>query len=121
MLANVVDIFVIAESNITAGGAAKPLRFFEAFRSGYLANFQHKILYVYQDHFPSGYVRDGWKADRCLIQISKLSIKLLNFLSDIYVPTCLCMDCHALLASHLMTYFSCMMQMRYLRRRQYFS
>ena len=93
MLANVVDIFVIAESNITAGGAAKPLRFFEAFRSGYLANFQHKILYVYQDHFPSGYVRDGWKADRCLLQISKLSIELLSFLSDIYVPTCPKREC----------------------------
>ena len=68
MLANVVDVFIIAESNISAGGEPKPLNFFEAFRSGFLAEFQHKILYVYRDHFPPGYVIDGWKADRCLIQ-----------------------------------------------------
>ena len=66
MLANVVDVFMIAESNITAGGDPKPLHFFEAFRSGFLAEFQHKILYVYRDFFPAGYVKDGWKADRCI-------------------------------------------------------
>ena len=88
MLANVVDIFVIAESNITAGGAAKPLRFFEAFRSRYLANFQHKILYVYRDHFPSGYVKDGWKADRCLIQNCQVFLFFIKFSSGTYVPTC---------------------------------
>ena len=68
MLANVVDVFIIAESNISAGGEPKPLNFFEAFRSGFLAEFQHKILYVYRDHFPPGYVIDGWKADRCCTQ-----------------------------------------------------
>ena len=93
MLANVVDVFMIGESNITSGGDSKPLHFFEAFKSGYLAEFQHKILYVYRDQFPPGYVEDGWKADRCVIQISKLSIKLLSFLSDIYVPTCPKREC----------------------------
>ena len=63
MLASVVDVFIIAESNITAGGETKPLYFFEAFKAGYLEEFQHKILYVYQDHFPPGYVENGWKAD----------------------------------------------------------
>ena len=63
-MASVVDVFIIAESNITAGGDTKPLRFFEALKSGFLAEFQHKILYVYRDHFPAGAVADGWKADR---------------------------------------------------------
>ena len=93
MLANVVDVFVIAESNITAGGATKPLRFFEAFRSGYLADFQHKILYVYRDNFPSGYVKDGWKADRCLVQKCQIFNSVSSFPLDIYVPTCPRMEC----------------------------
>ena len=66
MLADVVDVFIISESNITTGGDSKPLHFFEAFKAGYLAEFQHKIMYVYQDHFPDGFVKDGvldgWKA-----------------------------------------------------------
>ena len=64
MLANVVDVFIIGESNITCAGDSKPLHFFEAFKSGYLAEFQHKILYVYRDEFPSGYVEDGSKAQK---------------------------------------------------------
>ena len=64
MLANVVDVFIIGESNITAGRDPKPLHFFEALKSGFLDEFQHKILYVYRDHFPAGAVADGWKADR---------------------------------------------------------
>ena len=63
MLADVVDVFIVSESNITTGGDSKPLHFFEAFKAGYLEEFQHKILYVYQDLFPPGYVENGWKAD----------------------------------------------------------
>lgn len=63
MLADIVDVFIVAESNITAFGEAKPLYFFEAFKAGFLKEHQHKILYVYQDQFPAGYVEDGWKAD----------------------------------------------------------
>ena len=62
MLSSVVDIFIIAESNITAGGDRKPLFFFEAMKAGFLKEFHHKILYVFQDHFPPGYVENGWKA-----------------------------------------------------------
>ena len=32
MLDSVVDIFIIAESNVSASGDAKPLYFFEAFK-----------------------------------------------------------------------------------------
>ena len=32
MLASVVDIFIIAESNVSASGDTKPLYFFEAFK-----------------------------------------------------------------------------------------
>ena len=63
MLASVVDVFIVAESNVTASGDAKPLYFFEAFKAGFLDEFQHKILYVYQDRFPAGYVENGWLAD----------------------------------------------------------
>ena len=120
MLANVVDVFIIAESNISAGGEPKPLNFFEAFRSGFLAEFQHKILYVYRDHFPPGYVIDGWKADRYLIQKIYVMMYSESSHTDTFAPTCPRMECHALLAFHQMIFFSCTMQMRYQRKRQYF-
>ena len=46
-----------------AGGDPKPLYFFDAFRNGFLCDVQDKILYVYLDSFPDGYVADGWLAD----------------------------------------------------------
>ena len=37
--------------------------FYEAFKRGYLCQHQSKILYVFLDYFPEGYVENGWKAD----------------------------------------------------------
>ncbi|XP_059098126.1 beta-1,4-mannosyl-glycoprotein 4-beta-N-acetylglucosaminyltransferase-like [Tigriopus californicus] len=67
-LHHVVDIFVIQESNITTGGDAKKLVILNAMRRGFLEEFHWKILYVYLDHFPTGFIEDGWKADGYLRQ-----------------------------------------------------
>ncbi len=48
---------------LSLGGDPKPLYFLNAFRKGYLCEFQNQILYVYLDKFPKGYVEDGWLAD----------------------------------------------------------
>ena len=53
----------VSPSNLFSGGDPKPLYFYNAFVKGYLCEFQHKILYVYLDKFPKGYVEDGWLAD----------------------------------------------------------
>lgn len=67
-LHHVVDIFVIQESNITTGGDPKKLIVLNALREGFLKEFHWKLLYVYLDHFPPGYIKDGWKADGFLRQ-----------------------------------------------------
>ena len=59
MLADVVDVFIIAESNITTGGDSKPLHFFEAFKAGYLAGWQFNrlgsFLVQFLGHFSVGF------------------------------------------------------------------
>ncbi|XP_059809840.1 beta-1,4-mannosyl-glycoprotein 4-beta-N-acetylglucosaminyltransferase-like isoform X3 [Hypanus sabinus] len=62
-LGNVVDVFIICESNFTAFGDPKPLRFVEMLLNGSYGYIAHKILYVFLDHFPSGGRQDGWIAD----------------------------------------------------------
>uniref|UniRef100_UPI00398F5528 beta-1,4-mannosyl-glycoprotein 4-beta-N-acetylglucosaminyltransferase-like isoform X1 n=2 Tax=Pristiophorus japonicus TaxID=55135 RepID=UPI00398F5528 len=62
-LGDVVDLFIICESNFTAFGEPKPLRFVEMLLNGSYSYVGHKILYVFLDHFPSGGRQDGWIAD----------------------------------------------------------
>lgn len=65
-LHSVVDVFVILESNITSGGDEKPLYVFDALQRGFLAEYQHKILYIYLNYIPKNYIRDGWQAEEYL-------------------------------------------------------
>ncbi|XP_064472772.1 beta-1,4-mannosyl-glycoprotein 4-beta-N-acetylglucosaminyltransferase-like [Ornithodoros turicata] len=65
-LNDVVDVFVICESNYTAYGEPKPLYLLRNLRNGFLKEFQHKIVYVWLDHFPEGGKEDGWIADSYL-------------------------------------------------------
>ncbi|XP_043535946.1 beta-1,4-mannosyl-glycoprotein 4-beta-N-acetylglucosaminyltransferase-like isoform X1 [Chiloscyllium plagiosum] len=62
-LGDVVDVFVICESNFTAFGEPKPLKFIEMLLNGTYSYMGNKILYVFLDHFPSGGRQDGWIAD----------------------------------------------------------
>ena len=45
-------------------GEQKPLYLFEALKEGFLQGVHDKILYVYQDFFPPGYIEDGWQAQQ---------------------------------------------------------
>ena len=65
-LSKVVDIFVIMESQMTSGGDWKPLYFHSAFKDGFLADLQHKILYVYMESIPESYIKDGWQTESYL-------------------------------------------------------
>ncbi|XP_064472773.1 beta-1,4-mannosyl-glycoprotein 4-beta-N-acetylglucosaminyltransferase-like [Ornithodoros turicata] len=62
-LYNVVDVFIVCESNYTAYGDAKPLYLLPKLKAGFLRQFQDKIVYVWLDHFPEGGTEDGWIAD----------------------------------------------------------
>jgi len=58
-----VDVFLILEAKFTAFGDKKQAKFFDKLKSGWLAEYQHKILYVYLDFFHEKGKNDGWFAD----------------------------------------------------------
>ncbi|KAJ8386114.1 hypothetical protein AAFF_G00177080 [Aldrovandia affinis] len=58
-----VDLFLVCESNFTAYGEGRPLRFLRLLLNGTYNYVRHKILYVFLDHFPEGGRQDGWIAD----------------------------------------------------------
>nr|XP_014342873.1 PREDICTED: LOW QUALITY PROTEIN: beta-1,4-mannosyl-glycoprotein 4-beta-N-acetylglucosaminyltransferase-like [Latimeria chalumnae] len=62
-LGDMMDVFIICESNFTASGKPHPLKFQEMLLNGTYDYIKHKILYVFLDHFPSGRGQDGWIAD----------------------------------------------------------
>ncbi|XP_052454969.1 beta-1,4-mannosyl-glycoprotein 4-beta-N-acetylglucosaminyltransferase [Carassius gibelio] len=62
-LIRAVDLFLVCESNFTAYGERRPLRFLHLMLNGTYDYVRHKILYVFLDHFPDGGRQDGWIAD----------------------------------------------------------
>ena len=62
-LAEIVDVFLILESNYTAYGDPKPLHFLERLRNGSYASVAAKVVHVFLDYFPAGARRNGWIAD----------------------------------------------------------
>ncbi|XP_077068078.1 beta-1,4-mannosyl-glycoprotein 4-beta-N-acetylglucosaminyltransferase a isoform X2 [Siphateles boraxobius] len=62
-LADVVDVFLVCESNFTAYGDTRPLYFQHLLLNGTFDYIKHKILYVFLDHFPVGGREDGWIMD----------------------------------------------------------
>ena len=59
-----VDIYIVCESNYTAHGDFKQLTLLQRLKSGYLSNFQPKIVYVPLTEFPELGRTDGWFVDR---------------------------------------------------------
>jgi len=62
-LADVVDVFLVLESNYTAYGTPKPLRLLDRLRNGTLQNVAGKVVHILLDYFPRKAYRDGWVAD----------------------------------------------------------
>ena len=62
-LVDVVDVFLILESNYTAYGRPKPLWLLERMRRGTYPSVAGKAVHVFLDHFPAEAHRDGWLAD----------------------------------------------------------
>ncbi|KAL2086969.1 hypothetical protein ACEWY4_018028 [Coilia grayii] len=62
-LADAVDLFLVCESNFTAYGDRRSMRFLRLLLNGTYDYIRHKILYVFLNHFPDGGRQDGWIAD----------------------------------------------------------
>jgi len=62
-LANVVDVFVVLESNYTAYGTPKPVYLLDRLRNGTYSNVAGKVVHVLLNYFPREAYRDGWVAD----------------------------------------------------------
>jgi len=62
-LGDVVDIFLILESNYTAYGMPKKLNLLERLHNGTYSDFHFKIVYVLLDFFPPDARKDGWIVD----------------------------------------------------------
>lgn len=65
-LYDVVDAFLIAESNYTAHGDLKGLEFFKKFQQGYMSDFQDKLVYINLGFFSAEAKESGWIADAYL-------------------------------------------------------
>ena len=53
MQADVVDVFILHESNYTNSGHPKPRLFFNKFQNdGWLSKYFHKFVYIFQETFP---------------------------------------------------------------------
>lgn len=63
---DVVDVFIILESNFTAYGTQKDLHFLKRLQSNVYPNEAHKIVHVFLDYFPQNARQDGWIADGLL-------------------------------------------------------
>lgn len=62
-IGDVLDVVIVGESNLTAGGDSSPLYLLPELQNGFMGEFQHKIIHVFIDHFPPQGLTDGWFAD----------------------------------------------------------
>lgn len=62
-LFDVVDAFLILESNFTAYGTHKDLHLLRKLEAGEYSKYARKIVHVFLDYFPEGAHKDGWIAD----------------------------------------------------------
>ncbi|XP_068246446.1 uncharacterized protein [Palaemon carinicauda] len=65
-LHDVIDAFLIVESNYSSHGDLKELSFLKRFQDGYLAEFQDKIHYIKLMFFSNESRSNGWRADSYL-------------------------------------------------------
>jgi hypothetical protein len=74
----------LTNNGLILGGDPKPLYFFNAFRKGFLSEFQEKILYILLQSIPDEFIQNGWLADEYVLfvipTIMKCKLKWTNLL-----------------------------------------
>ena len=63
---DLVDVFMILESNYTAYGDPKDVRLLRKLREGHYKNYACKIVHVFLDFFPQEGYKNGWIEDDLL-------------------------------------------------------
>ncbi len=63
---DIVDVFLILESNYTAYGDPKPLRLLNRLRTGQYRLYACKIVHIFLDYFPNEAHKNGWIEDNLL-------------------------------------------------------
>jgi beta-1,4-mannosyl-glycoprotein beta-1,4-N-acetylglucosaminyltransferase len=82
-LKDVVDVFLVQESNYTTFGGSKELEFLSRLRRGWLKEHQEKIGYVYLSHFTEKGKTNGWYADSYLrTHLSRGGLRLVDDARD---------------------------------------
>lgn len=80
---DVVDVFIILESNYTNFGQPKKLLLLNKLREGFLRKWHDKIVYLFLDHFPEAGLEDGWVAEYHLRRyIGQQGMKRLTNVND---------------------------------------
>ena len=75
-LGDLVDVFLILESNYTAYGRHKPLRLLEMLCQGKYKEYSKKIVHIWLDYFPKSAYVNGWLIDKLQRNyISEYSLK----------------------------------------------
>ena len=62
-LKDVVDVYLILESNFSASGSAKELHLLNRLKAGMYPEVANKIVHVFLDYFPKGADKNGWITD----------------------------------------------------------
>lgn len=82
---DVLDVVIVGESNLTAGGDPSPLYLLPELQKGFMSSFQHKIIHVFIDYFPPEGMTDGWFADTFIRDfMGEQGLKRINGNSFIY-------------------------------------
>ena len=78
-LKDVVDAFIVQESNFTTFGSSKELHFLQKFKNGWLADVQDKFLYIFLSHFKEKGHENGWYADAYIrMYLSRSGLPMIN-------------------------------------------
>ncbi|TRY71144.1 hypothetical protein TCAL_09420, partial [Tigriopus californicus] len=78
-LSEVVDVFVIQESNFTTFGAFKEVAFLHKLQQGWLREFQEKVIYSYLPYFREKGRESGWYADAFIrMYLSKKALPMIK-------------------------------------------
>lgn len=83
-LSDVVDAFIVQESNFTTFGTEKQLQFYDKFRNeGWLSEHQSKFIYVLLSHFEEKGKTNGWFADAYIrLHLTRYGLPLIHGLRD---------------------------------------
>ena len=83
ILKDVVDVYIMLESNYSSYGEPKPLTFLQKLQTGWMSRYQDSLLYVLLPFFPKAGESNGWYADAFLrLYLGKAGIKLVDNLRD---------------------------------------